>query len=268
MEHSKWIDYTITGREQIKEADQNYDLRVYETFLIISISKNSSGDMQEVQTEIRGIPYVTTVRTVGVSKDIGQRYVAKISVKFALLGGKSRVKFRDEILIPKVTIIKGVQIHKIYPIHRINRKGTIRRIRESEKLNEYMINDYSQHAIPRRTSKKMVTPRQTIQQMVDDYASSKQQPYDVPIRTNNIAYHVMLPVEELEPYISSYYRGDRMKYESSYEDFIAHGPKVPIFLAIGANGRAKITGNEDIVFFALEAGQKELPVFISYQRQV
>jgi hypothetical protein len=64
------------------------------------------------------------------------------------------------------------------------------------------------------------------------------------------------------------YRGDALKYDTAYQDFIAYGPRNPVFLAIGQNGRAKITGNEDIIFFAQESGLQEVPVFISYQRQV
>lgn len=264
----KWDNFILNEEQQISESGQGYDLRIYETFFIISISKELGGDMQEIQTEIRAIPGVTTVRTVGVSKDIGQRYLAKISIKFALLGATKRITYRRQTLIPKMSIIKGLQIHKVYPIERINKQGTIRRVNEKKQLKEYAINDYAQNAVPRKSSRKMPTPRNSIQNMVDDYSASGQQVYDMPVRTNNMAYHVMVPVEELMMYMPRYYRGDRMKYETSYQDFIANGPKIPVFVAIGANGRAKITGNEDIVFFAIEAGVAEVPVFFSYQRQV
>jgi hypothetical protein len=41
-----------------------------------------------------------------------------------------------------------------------------------------------------------------------------------------------------------------------------------VYVAIGMNGRIRITGNEDIVWFAKKAGKKEVPVFLSYQKQV
>ena len=37
---------------------------------------------------------------------------------------------------------------------------------------------------------------------------------------------------------------------------------------LGKNNRAKITGGEEIVWFARKAGLEEVPVFFSYQRQV
>lgn len=258
----KWFD-TIT------EVDKSYDLRVYETHFIISISKDKGGEMQEVQTEIRAIPKVTIVRTIGLSRSVGNRVLAKISVKFALLGQDSRVKYRDQILIPQMSIIKGLQIHRAYRIHRINVQGTIRKVREGvERLDEYGVAQYSAHAIPRKTSKKMPTPRMTIPQMIQDYSDSGQQPYDAAMHNAHMSYHVMLPVSELIEYLPRMYRGDAIKYDTAYQDFIRHGPTNPVFLAIGQNGRAKITGNEDILFFAQEAGLQEVPVFISYQRQV
>lgn len=258
----KWFD-TLT------EVDKTYDLRVYETHFIISISKDKGGEMQEVQTEIRAIPKVTIVRTIGLSRSVGNRVLAKISVKFALLGQDSRVKYRDQVLIPQMAVIKGLQIHRAYRIHRINVQGTIRKVREGkERLDEYGVSQYSAHAIPRKSSKKMPTPRMTIPQMIQDYSDSGQQPYDAAMHNAHMSYHVMLPVAELIEYMPKSYRGDAIKYDTAYQDFIRHGPTNPVFLAIGQNGRAKITGNEDIIFFAQEAGLEEVPVFISYQRQV
>ena len=258
----RWFD-TLT------EVDKTYDLRIYETHFIVSISKDKGGEMQEVQTEIRAIPKVTIVRTVGLSRSVGNRVLAKISVKFALLGQESRVKYRDQTLIPQMSIVKGLQIHQAYRIHRINIQGTIRKVRESkERLDEYGISSYSAHAIPRKTSKKMPTPRMTIPQMIQDFSDSGEQPYDSAMHNAHMAYHVMLPVADLLDYMPRMYRGDAIKYDTAYQDFIRHGPTNPVFLAIGQNGRAKITGNEDILFFAQESGLQEVPVFISYQRQV
>jgi len=39
-------------------------------------------------------------------------------------------------------------------------------------------------------------------------------------------------------------------------------------VAIGKNGAVKITGNEDLIWFAKKSGLEEVPVFLSYQRQV
>lgn len=255
--------------ETLTENDKSYDLRIYETHFIVSISKDKGGEMQEVQTEIRAIPKVTIVRTVGLSRSVGARVLAKISVKFALLGIESRVNYRDKTLIPQMSIIKGLQIHQAYRIHRINVQGTIRKVRENnDRLDEYGFHQYSTNFAPRRTSRKMPTPRMSIEDMINDYSDSGQQPYDMATNTADMAYHVMLPVEELKSYLPPHYRGDAIKYDTAYQEFIAYGARNPVFLAIGQNGRAKITGNEDILFFAQEAGLQEVPVFISYQRQV
>ena len=79
----------------------------------------------------------------------------------------------------------------------------------------------------------------------------------------------MFPVEELLPFIGgTEYRGDMKDFEGRYRHFIKDGATSPVYLAIGKNGRAKVTGNEDLIWFAKKAGLEELPVFLSYQRQV
>ena len=92
--------------------------------------------------------------------------------------------------------------------------------------------------------------------------------YDVPMNSTDMRYSAMMPVEELLPYMGSNYRGDMNDFTGRYQNFIKNGATAPVYLAIGGNGRAKITGNEDLVWFAQKAGLEELPVFVSYQKQV
>ena len=92
--------------------------------------------------------------------------------------------------------------------------------------------------------------------------------YDVPTRTNDSSYHVMVPVEELLPYMGQEFRAPKDAFDGMYHNFIKNGAENPVYLAIGKNGRAKITGNIDIVWFAKKAGLEEVPVFFSYQSQV
>jgi hypothetical protein len=77
----------------------------------------------------------------------------------------------------------------------------------------------------------------------------------------------MIPTAELWQYASRNYRGNKNDFDGRYEHFIADGATTPVYVAIGQNGRIKITGNEDLVWFAHKAGLEELPVFISYQKQ-
>ena len=111
-----------------------------------------------------------------------------------------------------MAIIKGLQIHQAYRIHRINVQGTIRKVRENkEDLMNMEMAQYSAHAIPRKTSKKMPTPRMTIPQMIQDFSDSGQQPYDAAMHNAHMSYHVMLPVSELLEYLPRKYRGDALK---------------------------------------------------------
>jgi hypothetical protein len=82
-------------------------------------------------------------------------------------------------------------------------------------------------------------------------------------------YNVMMPIDELWPYCSREFRAPADAFEGMYQNYIANGPQAPVFVAIGKNGVVKITGNEDIVWFAKRASgpEAEVPVFISYQQQ-
>jgi hypothetical protein len=114
----------------------------------------------------------------------------------------------------------------------------------------------------------MVTPRPSLQTIVDDWVDGGVMAYDVPTDTTDMRYNVMMPVEELLPYINQMYRGDMRDFTGRYHEFIKNGATAPVYLAIGMNGRVKITGGEDIVWFAKKSGLAEVPVFFSYQKQV
>jgi len=147
-------------------------------------------------------------------------------------------------------------------MHRTNKRGTIRTVRESKKkeLYEFAFADY--------TSPQMVTPAVSLDGVLEDWMEGGVQVYDVPMNTNEMQYHVMVPVEELWPHASRMYRGTKTDFDGRYTHFIKTGARMPVYVAVGQNGRMKITGNEDLVWFARKSGLKELPVFFSYQKQV
>ena len=91
--------------------------------------------------------------------------------------------------------------------------------------------------------------------------------YDMPTNTTDMRYHTMLPVSELISFTSNTYRGDKRDFEGRYRNFIKTGAREPVFLAIGQNGRARVTGGEDLIWFAKKSGLAELPVFLSFQKQ-
>ena len=120
----------------------------------------------------------------------------------------------------------------------------------------------------RPDSAPLPTPRPGLQQMIDDWAEGGVQLYDTPMNTPDMRYSVMMPTEELLPLCARGYRGDMNDFQGRYQNFIKDGPQAPVYLALGQNGRAKITGGEDVVWFASKSGLEEVPVFISYQKQV
>ena len=266
----------------LNEIDPSYDLRIYNIQIGCTVSKDVGGTESETATEIRGIPGVTTVRPVAAKKrDVTPTAEFVLyDIKFELLGARSRVEYRDEILLPNLRQIKGLKILTVTSIHRTNRKGTIRTVRE-DTINElgmgsafgYGVDNVGGLAgnlgsVRRQQTRSMPTPRPQLQSILDDWVEGGVMAYDAPTNYTDMRYHVMMPIEELLPFMTSEYRGDMKDFEGRYKHFISTGPQAPVYLAIGQNGRIKITGGEDLVWFAKKSGLEELPCFFSYQKQV
>ena len=92
--------------------------------------------------------------------------------------------------------------------------------------------------------------------------------YDSPMLNSLSREHVMVPVEDLECLLSRNPRKHGDHFEAGYQNFIKIGPRDPIYIAVGKNGKVKITGNEDDLRYAIKAGVEEVPVYFSYQTQV
>ena len=255
----------------LKEKDLSYDLRLYSIKVDVSVQKDVGGEVQETQTEIRGIEGVTTVRTIGDTQNSPLALLATYEVKFELLGSISRVKYRDRVLIPGLMRVQGLRVLRVSPIHRTNTRGTIRTVRENRSnLQEDGFGGMAGALGSVRTdpSTAMPTPVVALQNIADDWRDGGVMVYDHPMDARDMRYHVMMPVEELLPYMSREFRAPMDGFDGMYQNFIKNGAQAPVYVAVGKNGRIKVTGNEDLIWFAKRSGLEELPVFLSYQRQV
>jgi hypothetical protein len=231
------------------------DVRVYEIDFVMSYPLGQGFEMTDIHNIIRAIPDVTTVRTVGETKKTqGNRTVSLQRLKFALQGQSPRNEWVKKVLLP--------QIRKISPairLHKVQRANIVSG--DKQKLEEL----YYQTSM--RQSPGRTTPVPAIQSLIDDWVQGGVM-YDMPTNINLTRYSVMMPVEELKHLMCRVPRKHGHHFDAGYQKFIENGPRDPIYLAIGKNGRAKITGNEDDLRYAIKAGVEEVPVFISYQRQV
>tara|TARA_R110000824_G_scaffold25502_1_gene88829 strand:- start:1099 stop:1932 length:834 start_codon:yes stop_codon:yes gene_type:complete len=262
----------------LSETDPTYDLRLYTIQIGCTVNKDLGGTETETATEIRGIHSITTVRPVASKKrDItaSAEYVL-YDIKFELLGARSRVEYRDEVLLPALRTIRGLRVLTVSTIRRLNKSGTARTVRETKVMQEYLAEQAggfgglagalgTQRS---NISNRRTTPTPAVQSMIDDWADGGVMAYDAPTDSTDMRYHTMVPVEDLLPYISTVYRGDKRDFDGRYKNFIRTGADHPVYLAIGQNGRAKVTGSEDLIWFAKKAGLQELPVFLSFQKQV
>ena len=249
---------------------EDVDMRLYKMMVDAKISSDRLKKTKQLQDQLRGILNVTTVTSEASKETIGGEFV-RFGVKFTLKGQASSLSFAEEKLVPTMNSIEGVSV--------INKAGVgwsvpVEVTPGKSALAEYGFGNFGGVAgnlgLQRYDqSTQMPTPRPMIQSLIDDWAEGGVMGYDAPMNTSDMRYHVMFPVEELAPFISGkHYRGDMKDFEGRYRQFIKNGPTAPVYLAIGQNGVAKVTGGEDLIWFSKKAGLRELPVFISYQRQV
>ena len=241
--------------ESLQEADNPLDVRLYEIDYVMSYPLGQGFEITDIHNIIRAIPDVTTVRTIGNAKrSQGNRTVSLQRLKFALQGQKNRTEWIKQILLP--------QIHKISSKIRIHKVDRAELISSSKQRLEESYYNSTMRQSPGRT-----TPLPSVQNLIDDWVEGGVM-YDQPTNHNLTRYSVMMPVEDLKHLCGREARKHGHHFDAGYENFIQNGPRDPIYLAIGKNGRAKITGNEDDLRYAIKAGVEEVPVFISYQRQV
>lgn len=240
-----------------QEAVNPLDVRLYEIDYVMSYPLGQGFEITDIHNIVRAIPDVTTVRTVGNAKrSQGNRSVSLQRLKFALKGQRSRMDWVQQVLLPQIR-----KIDSRIRLHKVDRAELISTSRG--KVTE----SYGYFNSTQRQSPGRVTPRPTIQRLIDDWVEGGVM-YDAPTNINLTRYSVMMPVEDLKHLCGREARKHGHHFDAGYEYFIQNGPRDPIYLAIGKNGRAKITGNEDDLRYAIKAGVEEVPVFISYQRQV
>ena len=258
MERDALIDEALS---LIKEKDAEYDLRIYQVLVRCSMSKLRGGQRGETETEIRGIDGVTVVSGVTYRED-QQNWYSTLKIKFELLGRQSRDEYMKLVLLPSLLKIKGL---KITP-------GGIGKVDLISKgLSETAgFGGYSTGAANApRQGPFVPTPKPSIQDLIDAWVSSGERVYDIPTDNNQMSYHTMVDVEELWSCITSpFYRNTTREFDSVKKNIINHGAYNPIVVAIGKNGRAKITSGIDIVFAAKDLGLRELPTIFMYQHQV
>ena len=259
----------------LNEKESPIDLRIYKTQIGCSMDTAVGGAEMEIETQIRGIDGVTTVRSLADAKRplTATTDYATFEIKFELMGATSRKEYREAVLFPGLRRIPGINILDWSSIHRTNVRGTVRTVREGAlQEGDGAVSSFGGLAgglgAVRGPSAALPTPRPTLDRVIADWSEGGVQLYDAPMDVTNMAYSIMMPVEELASLTSRQYRGDMNDFRGRYQNFIKNGADGPVYLAIGQNGRAKITGNEDQVWFAQKSGLEEVPVFISYQKQV
>ena len=236
-----------------KLMNELIEVRRYKMHIELSLETTEKSSIEDYKDAIRACKGVTTVQTVNTRK-MGDKTIALLSIKFALKGQEARKIYLEQVFLPYIRGINGLNIGASgysFP-------------EEITKLRETALSTY----LNARGGQSMRTPRMSLDSVARDWVDGGVMAYDVPMDTTNMGYHVMVPVKELKPYCSRVFRAPGDAFDQGYKDFIKNGPQQAVYVAIGQNGRIKITGNEDDVWYAMKSGLEELPVFFSYQKQV
>jgi hypothetical protein len=257
------------------------EVRRYKLNIEVVLDIGPETPIEDYKDAIRACKGVTTVNTLQTKRRLNKT-IAVFSIKFALKSQQSRFLYLKDTFLPYINGIVGLTIGQggASQVKLVDEDAIDNR---PKTLKEYGAGSGHGGGISNfggvatglgfarmPSAAPMPTPRKMIQQIIDDWSDGGVMGYDRPMNTNDSQYHVMVPVKELLPYTSREFRAPMDAFDGMYRNYIEYGPQNPVYVAIGKNGRAKITGNEDIVWFAKKAAgiDSEVPVFFSYQAQV
>ena len=110
-------------------------------------------------------------------------------------------------------------------------------------------------------------PPPLINDVVDCWAIEGVRFYTQLHHANGMAYHVMLPTDELEFHLTVGMA--KHNYEFMGQQLIQNGyPPRAVRISVGKNGKAVIDRDADIVLAAKHVGVPELPVLFSFEEEV
>jgi len=245
------------------------DIRLYRTEISAVVSDERMEKTKQLEDQLRGLLDITTVNLVGKTPLIGATKV-RFGIKFIRRGTDSSPEYVENTLIPLINSDKvpGVRIDPVRGRGWLTPEDVTP---GRKKINESSFGQFGGVAgnlsARRPGTRALPTPALGLCAIAADWQDGGVMAYDVAMDTTDMRYHVMMPVEELLPYISREFRAPKDAFDGMYQHFIKNGAESPVYVAIGKN-RIKITGGEDLVWFAKRSGLEELPVFLSYQNQV
>ena len=131
MNTFRWKEYLQQADSLIEykksllvEADPSYVQKTYLLDVRCKIDKRSGGNKEESLDEIRGVPEVTVVSIIpGTSTSDPYNYLTTLTIKFELINNMDPVKYRDDILIPKLVGIKGLSLKHVGKVIEFTRGG-------------------------------------------------------------------------------------------------------------------------------------------------
>jgi len=245
-------------KSKLSEADLGYTQRTYKINFRIAMAKEHGGKREETENEMRAVPGVGTVKIIqGSTRQDGSNYYADVLIKFHLLGKRSVVQYIRLELLPALRAIEGLSVLRMDQYEEVT---TMREWSDA----------YAGFGPSPGQGKERAVPTPTIDAIAQDWMSVGKD--GMGIRASSLAHSVgdvtMIPVIELMRYLgSNYFSATTTELETLKQQIINKGPDI-VQVAIGQNGRIKVTSGNDTVLAAKDIGLKELPVTFSLALQV
>jgi len=124
-EYLKQADSLIEYKKSLLvEVDPSYVQKTYLIDVRCKIDKRAGGNKEETLDEIRGVPEITVVNIIpGTSTNDPYNYLTTLTIKFELINNMDPIRYRDDILIPKLIGIKGLRIKHVGKVIQFTRGG-------------------------------------------------------------------------------------------------------------------------------------------------
>ncbi len=129
-QQERWVDEEDEDkvREAIQKAisvvnekqDPHYSQYTYELIIDCIVDKVKGGNLAQTLSDIRGIPYVTTVASEPVpGKETPQQWATMLKIKFVRADRLGPYKFMASSLVPKLKTVRGLSNIKIRTVKKV-----------------------------------------------------------------------------------------------------------------------------------------------------
>jgi len=100
----------------INEVDPSYFQETFDIFVLLSISKDTGGNREQIKNDIRAIAEVLTVAPVdppkGIQRDVGVKILTTLKIHCRQPSRGNTPRFVSKVVLQKIQRMRGVKVLK------------------------------------------------------------------------------------------------------------------------------------------------------------